>query len=880
MDTSSIALTKPSLKTAMAESLYNELLANTSNYYYFMGKTLQWDNTSDLPLAPDASNAYENEARQEMIFLKKITTADIAYSIPRYNWQSGIVYDMYDDRLGEVVNVSNCSAGAGAAYITGVFDPAAIPIGYSVSGTGIAVGTKVVAVAGDRVGIDTVTIGTVSGTVQFTNISTTGATSLDSAKFYCVNSDYNVYKCLYNNGGAPSTVRPYATSHLILTTSDGYKWKYMYTIPSAMVTRFVTSDDIPVNTSLKDQYYSRGSITSATILNYGRDYGPGDYLVVTGNGNLKDNIWRLMGINLDDPGAGYTFTPTVSVTEPYDAVDWTASTFYLAGQYIKFDQRIYVAAADGTSGLYPPTHTSTEPVLNGKLALRFVGLSVIPQITITNGSVSQASMTGILGYLNLAVVGSGYDSANPPLVHITDPVGSGTGAHAVANVSSAGYVSGFTITDRGSGYSAMEIIIDPPTSGVPAVANADLYYGYGYSVPPTITVQDPYEATLAWESNVPVNHNDIVQSAKSFYKVTTTGSGLHLGSSPPTHNSGSAANGNVQLLFLGRTPSLSMGVMQTAAKIVPVIESGQIVNVIIDDPGVGYTTANIKAYGAGTEAVVVPNLSVGDANTNQSTVELLAVPGTIEVILVTNPGSGYVSGNAKVVVNGDGSGCTAEAIVVDGVVDHINVLTPGSNYTKASVTIIGNEGAVQAYARAIVSPIQGHGKNSVRELCAQNLIMSTTVTMDKNLGFTVTNDYRQLGIIKNPTEYSSNRRFTQITGSSCYSIVGYFMYTEINNDDIILDDIGNEYRVVAKPTDDPGTGIIDLLVQSLSNVAPTIGQAFYYTDLSGNTQYAVITGVTYPDVNKYSGDILFIDNRSQFKPSTEQTISVKTSIRF
>ena len=194
--------------------------------------------------------------------------------------------------------------------------------------------------------------------------------------------------------------------------------------------------------------------------------------------------------------------------------------------------------------------------------------------------------------------------------------------------------------------------------------------------------------------------------------------------------------------------------------------------------------------------------------------------------------------------------------------------------------IIGNEGAVQAYARAIVSPIQGHGKNSVRELCAQNLIMSTTVTMDKNLGFTVTNDYRQLGIIKNPTEYNSNRRFTQITGSSCYSIVGYFMYTEINNDDIIRDDAGNEYRVVAKPTDDPGTGIVDLLVQSLSNIAPVIGQAFYYTDLSGNTQYAVISSVTYPDVNKYSGDILFIDNRSQFKPSPEQTISIKTSIRF
>ena len=40
---------------------------------------------------------------------------------------------------------------------------------------------------------------------------------------------YNVYKCLYNNNGQPSTVEPTGTDHYPFESpSDGYIWKYMY----------------------------------------------------------------------------------------------------------------------------------------------------------------------------------------------------------------------------------------------------------------------------------------------------------------------------------------------------------------------------------------------------------------------------------------------------------------------------------------------------------------------------------------------------------------------------------------------------------------------------------------------------------------------------
>ena len=80
------------------------------------------------------------------------------------------------------------------------------------------------------------------------NTATSGASTLWASTFYVVTSDYNVYKVISNNGGANSTVMPTGTSTSILTTADGYKWKFMYSISASDVIKFVTSVFIPVKT--------------------------------------------------------------------------------------------------------------------------------------------------------------------------------------------------------------------------------------------------------------------------------------------------------------------------------------------------------------------------------------------------------------------------------------------------------------------------------------------------------------------------------------------------------------------------------------------------------------------------------------------------------
>ena len=67
-------------------------------------------------------------------------------------------------------------------------------------------------------------------------------------QYYVLTDQYNVYKCLYNNKGSASSVKPTGFSTLPFTTSDGYSWKYLYTISLGEADKFLTSVHMPVKT--------------------------------------------------------------------------------------------------------------------------------------------------------------------------------------------------------------------------------------------------------------------------------------------------------------------------------------------------------------------------------------------------------------------------------------------------------------------------------------------------------------------------------------------------------------------------------------------------------------------------------------------------------
>lgn len=115
--------------------------------------------------------------------------------------------------------------------------------------------------------------------------------SLFSKKFYVVvkrGTSHDVFKCLDNRNGSPSTTPPdklqITNYDEIYRTADGYVWKYMYTIASADMEKFATVDYLPVtpNSSVTTSA-DNGTIDVIVVENPGKGYS--NYLY----GNLGKN---------------------------------------------------------------------------------------------------------------------------------------------------------------------------------------------------------------------------------------------------------------------------------------------------------------------------------------------------------------------------------------------------------------------------------------------------------------------------------------------------------------------------------------------------------------------------------------------------------------
>lgn len=143
-------------------------------------------------------------------------------------------------------------------------------------------------------------------------------------KFYVVTDNFNVYKCLYNNNGAPSVVKPTLTLTTdTFQTSDKYIWKYMYSVSTQDQLKFTTSEYIPVKTlKIKDgstQWEVQnnsvdGAIHVCQLMNGGSGYRSNNiYVQISGDGiganafavrNASTNT--ISEIIIDDSGSGYT----------------------------------------------------------------------------------------------------------------------------------------------------------------------------------------------------------------------------------------------------------------------------------------------------------------------------------------------------------------------------------------------------------------------------------------------------------------------------------------------------------------------------------------------------------------------------------------------
>jgi hypothetical protein len=253
--------------------------------------------------------------------------------------------------------------------------------------------------------------------VEYDNTSTT----MYDNQFYVVTSDYNVYKCMFNNYGAQSTVQPTGTGATLITTSDGYIWKYMYSISAAETLKFVTTDYVPVKTLTSDDGSTQWTVQQAAV------NGAIEIIRLTANGtgyvartNTLASVTNSSVMVLDGSASGT------------DNFYTGASLFISAG--LGSGQVQAISAYNGTSKLV--TLSTGFTVTPNSSSTFHIG----PNITISgdgSGATAYANVAGgILNKVTMVNVGTNYSRAS---VSFTDGNGgSGAGAAATARISPPG----------------------------------------------------------------------------------------------------------------------------------------------------------------------------------------------------------------------------------------------------------------------------------------------------------------------------------------------------------------------------------------------------------------------------------------------------------
>ncbi len=172
--------------------------------------------------------------------------------------------------------------------------------------------------------------------ISSSNAANSGATNLFDSTFVVMNSSFAVYKVIENDGATASTVEPTSTSNSIFETSDGYRWKYMYSLTSSETLNFMSTDFIHVSTD---------STVSAAAVNGALD----TILVVAGGSSFNTSSGTtITGIPIRGDGSSGVASVTISSGAIASASVTTAGTGYTFA-YIR-DADIITATSAGGSG--------------------------------------------------------------------------------------------------------------------------------------------------------------------------------------------------------------------------------------------------------------------------------------------------------------------------------------------------------------------------------------------------------------------------------------------------------------------------------------------------------------------------------------------------
>ena len=322
-----------------------------------------------------------------------------------------------------------------------------------------------------------------------------------------------------------------------------------------------------------------------------------------------------------------------------------------------------------------------------------------------------------------------------------------------------------------------------------------------------------------------------------------------------------------------------------------------------------------NSWSSSTDSQIAAVRDNGDSDVNNN---------QIKKVYIDNQGVGYANGTGQEVnILGDGTGGKVVVDVVNGKVTNAVVSAGGKGYTYGMVDLgaIGNTSAsTKASLIPIIPPSKGHGSDIYKELGSDRVLVFARFDTSTTNDFPVNTSFSQIGILKNPTSIGSTSTFTDPTFSS----VGALKFSTTTGSPTI----GNSVtQVVSGGTAKGFVAAYDVdtkvlkFVQDRSNVLNQT--SFDTTDYVGVSTFAKVhafesntnqvnssgfngsidtgftgvstnptgtklisldtqftQGVSNPEINKKSGDIVYLDNRPLITRNARQKEDVKIILEF
>lgn len=306
--------------------------------------------------------------------------------------------------------------------------------------------------------------------------------------------------------------------------------------------------------------------------------------------------------------------------------------------------------------------------------------------------------------------------------------------------------------------------------------------------------------------------------------------------------------------------------------------------------------------------------------------------GQLKIITVVNRGVAIGSPNTtytKVPIKGDGSGAEATIVVNNNSkVDSITITKGGSGYTFGTVDLVAGSvptGSTTPVFNVIIPPKNGHGYDIYRELGATKVILYSRFENDTlNPDFIVGNQTARVGLVKNPQTFGSSSTLTADRVSALYAIKvsgANLTASTFPVDATFTQTIGVGITAVGRVASFDYTNnvlkywqdrsVAGFTTSGAQNPSPTYGfnlNRFTSSPASGGSlnltcgtnvipidstftgDYNTINnsylgqyftnGVSNPEVKKYSGDIVHVDNRPSFTRSINQKEDIKVILQF